>query len=212
MTNGDPHLPNAFEQLAEEASNCLLCPNMCERQAVLSKLNGSLVPKVMFIAEAPGRRGADRTRIPLVGDLSGRNFDRFLASTGLTRKDIFITNAVLCNPREGERNRRPTNPEIANCRPFLVRQIDLLAPPVVAALGAVALAALESLEPHGLTLSRDAGRAFDWYGRRLVPLYHPSPHVVNGRRPVERQIEDYRAIVDIVSSRSRSVSVRKLHN
>jgi DNA polymerase len=154
----------------------------------------------MFIAEAPGRRGGDRTRIPLTGDLSGRNFEIFLAATGLTRREIFITNAVLCNPRDGERNAKPTATEIANCSAFLARQIDLLQSPVIATLGAVALGAIAAIEPHQFSLSRDAGRVFDWYGRKLVPLYHPSPHVVNGRRPRDRQIGDYQAIAIALNS------------
>src|ERR1051326_4652051 len=94
----------AFQRLSREAARCRRCARLCDRCAVLSRQNGSLHPAVMFIAEAPGRRGADRTGIPLVGDLSGRNFDLLLAATGLTRDEIFITNAVLCNPREGDRN------------------------------------------------------------------------------------------------------------
>jgi uracil-DNA glycosylase len=185
-----------FKRLIRDAAHCRLCERMCERRAVLSEKNGSLRPRVMFIAEAPGRRGGDRTRIPLTGDLSGRNFETFLASTGLTREEIFITNAVLCNPREGERNARPSSKEISNCRRFLARQIDLLRPPVVVTLGAVALKAIEAIEPHGLELARDVGSIVGWYGRKLIPLYHPSPHVVNGRRKQSRQIEDYQAIPD----------------
>lgn len=193
MASKDQH--TAFRRLVREAAQCRRCARMCERRAVLSELNGTLQPRVMFIAEAPGRRGGDRTRIPLTGDLSGRNFDLFLAATGLTRAEVFITNAVLCNPRQGERNMRPTAAEVANCRPFLTRLIALLDPPVIATLGSVALQALAAIEAHSLALSRDVGRVCDWWGRKLVPLYHPSPHVVNGRRRPEAQLEDYRSVV-----------------
>ena len=60
----------------------------------------------MFIAEAPSRNGADRTRIRF-GDTSGRNFESLLASIKLTRDEIFITNAVLCSPRKPGANDRP---------------------------------------------------------------------------------------------------------
>jgi uracil-DNA glycosylase family 4 len=155
--------------------------------------NGHLHPKVVFIGEAPGRLGADRTRIPLVGDLSGRNFDIFLTATGLTRQEIFITNAVLCNPRQENRNLRPLASEIRNCTAFLRQQIDLLQPPIVATLGSVALQALAAIAPHTLTLSQ-VGQAYTWYNRQLIPLYHPSPHVVNGRRRVKQQLDDYAVI------------------
>src|SRR6266550_1115753 len=88
-----------FLALSAEAAACTLCPAMCERTAVLGELNGSLDVRVMFIGEAPGRKGADRTRIPFSGDQSGRNFERFLSSIDLTRTEIFITSAALCNPR-----------------------------------------------------------------------------------------------------------------
>ncbi|MEW6733699.1 MAG: uracil-DNA glycosylase [Acidobacteriota bacterium] len=187
------NLERSFQWLERKAANCRLCPRMCGRQALLSRLNGTLTPRVMFIAEAPGRRGGDRTRIPLVGDLSGRNFDLFLVAAKLTRAEIFITNAVLCNPRQGERNVRPTAAEMVNCRSFLARQIELLQPPIIATLGAIALTALAGIEPHDLTLS-NVGRVYDWYGRKLVPLYHPSPHVVNSRRRHAEQLADYRVL------------------
>src|SRR5256714_12541332 len=104
-----------FEALVAEASACRICPAMCERTAVLSKRNGSLGARVMFIGEAPGRQGGDRTRVPFSGDQSGRNFARFLDSIKLTRAAIFITNAVLCNPRKASgANRRPTAQEVSN--------------------------------------------------------------------------------------------------
>src|SRR5436190_20146521 len=106
----------AFQQLVHEAANCTRCPSMCGRSAVLSELNGSSQARVMFIGEAPGRKGADRTRVPFSGDQSGANFDRFLNSIELTRKEIFITSAALCNPRsESGANRRPAQQELANC-------------------------------------------------------------------------------------------------
>jgi uracil-DNA glycosylase len=78
-----------FTELVQEAAACRRCPDMCDRSAVLSSLNGSLRSQIMFIGEAPGRKGADRTRIPFSGDQSGQNFDRYLAAIGLSRNDIF---------------------------------------------------------------------------------------------------------------------------
>src|SRR6267142_2246522 len=86
-----------FAELAAEAAVCTRCPAMCERAAVLSERNGPVDARVMFIGEAPGRKGADRTRVPFSGDQSGQNFERFLASIPLLRDHIFITSAALCN-------------------------------------------------------------------------------------------------------------------
>src|SRR6266516_8104267 len=110
-----------FQALVSEAAACIRCPAMCERTAVLSDLNGPIDARVMFIGEAPGRKGADRTRMPFSGDQSGKNFDRFLASIGLSRAQIFITSAALCNPRsESGANRKPSRAELANCSYFLL--------------------------------------------------------------------------------------------
>jgi uracil-DNA glycosylase len=189
-----------FTSLVAEAAACRRCPELCERRAVLSEHNGNLVPSVLFIAEAPGRQGGDRTRIPLSGDQSGRNFARFLASINLTRAEIFITNAVLCNPRKPSgANRKPTNVEVSNCSEFLRRQIELLDAPVVVTLGAVSLAALKRVEYHELTLKESAGRVCEWNGRLLVPVYHPSPQVLASHRREAAQLEDYKAIARALS-------------
>ncbi len=184
-----------FDSLAEEARTCTLCPRLAGREAVLSRQNGSLAPQVLFVAEAPGRRGADRTRVPMQGDASGRNFRLLLEGIGLKREQIFITNAVLCSPRtETGANDTPTRAEVANCSAFLRRQLDLLRPPLVVSLGATALAALERLEPHGLRLAQDVGRCVIWRGTFLTPVYHPSPQVIISRRSLAQQGEDWQAI------------------
>src|SRR5215208_5840341 len=143
----------AFTQLVKEAASCTLCPAMCGRRAVLSELNGSPGARVMFIGEAPGRKGADRTRIPFSGDQSGANFDRFLDSISLRRDQIFVTSAALCNPRkESGANRKPTQKELANCSSLLRRTIEVVNPRVVVTLGAVALEALKRIQYHELNL------------------------------------------------------------
>ena len=184
-----------FETIAREAAECRLCPAMCERRAVLSHLNGEVGARVMFIGEAPGRQGGDRTRIPLFGDQSGRNFSRFIASIGLTRADIFITNAILCNPRRASgANRPPSRQEIINCSDFLRRQIETIGPRVIVTLGAVSLDALRRIEYHELSLKEAAGKVYEWGGRLLVPLYHPSPQVLASHRREDAQLRDYRAV------------------
>jgi uracil-DNA glycosylase family 4 len=194
-----------FAALTAEAAACRLCPAMCGRRAVLSERNGTLHPRVLFIGEAPGRQGGDRTRVPFSGDQSGRNFGRYLASIDLTREEIFITNAALCNPRrETGANRKPTASEVSNCSPYLRRQLEILDPPVVATLGAVSLAALRAVEYHELTLKENAGGAYEWNGRLLVPLYHPSPQVLASHRREDAQLRDYRAIARALERTGRA--------
>ena len=184
-----------FSKLEAEAATCLTCERMCERRAVLSKLNGSLTPKIMFIAEAPGRNGADRTRIPFYGDASGATFEKLLASIELRREEIFITNTVLCSPRKPSgANDKPTKPEIRNCSDFLRRTIEVINPPLIATLGAVALEALKLIAPHDFTLKKSAAQILHWQGRWLVPLYHPSPQVLITVRSLAQQMEDFQVL------------------
>lgn len=168
------------------------------RRRVLSAANGQPGARVMFIAEAPGRRGGEVTGVPLSRDASGQRFTRLLAVAGLARDEVFITNAVLCNPRSAAgTNRPPSRAELANCAGWLVRQIEVIAPAVVVTLGAVALAALGRIEPHGATLRADVGCPIPWYGRLLVPLYHPSPRA-GLARSYAQQDEDFRALGRLV--------------
>jgi uracil-DNA glycosylase len=168
---------------------------MSERVPVLSRKNGNLFPKVFFLAEAPGRMGADRTRMPFSGDKSGANFQILLDSIYLKREDIFITNSALCSPRsETGANRKPKKSEINNCADFLKRQIELINSPIIATLGTVALEALKTVEYHKYTLKEHAAQTLGWNGKILIPLYHPSPQVVITVRKMPQQIADFQVL------------------
>lgn len=189
----------SFERLCAEAGRCRLCPELLDKAPVLSLLNGTLKPRVMFIAEAPGRQGADRTRRPFAGDKSGANFQTLLDSIGLKREEIFITNSVLCSPRSvTDANRKPRRSEMKNCTSFLRRTIELIDPPVIATLGAVGLDALGLIAPHGLTLKTNAGTAGEWQGKLLLPLYHPSPQVVAAQRGLTLQLDHFQVLAGLI--------------
>lgn len=188
----------AFSRLADAARSCRACPRMEDRVRLLGPANGALHPRVCFVSEAPGRLGGDRTNIPLHGDQSGRNFERLLSEAGLNRASVFVTNAVLCNPRDAAgRNAPPASAEIRNCSPFLAATLDLLQPPYVVALGAVALRALARIEPHGATLAADVGAVIPWRSRFLIPLYHPGPRA-QLHRPYARQAEEFQKLGALV--------------
>src|SRR5918998_199786 len=190
-----------FSELIADAASCTLCPSMCGRSAVLSELNGSPEARIMFIGEAPGRKGADRTRMPFSGDQSGANLDRFLNSINLTRKQIFITSAALCNPRsESGANRKPTQKELQNCSTFLRRTIEVVNPRVIVTLGSVALEALKRIQYHELNLKESAAQVHSWNDRVLVPIYHPSPQVLASHRREAEQLRDYENIRGLCSS------------
>jgi uracil-DNA glycosylase len=189
-----------FTRLVTEALNCTRCPQMQERAAVLSHQNGPLGARIMFIGEAPGRKGADRTRIPFSGDQSGKNFDRFLASINLTRRQIFITSAALCNPRTSSgANRKPSELELANCADHLRRVLAIIDPKLVVTLGTVALSALKRISVHELNLKVAAATIQRWNGRLLVPIYHPSPQVLASHRREAQQLSDYRVVARAIA-------------
>jgi uracil-DNA glycosylase family 4 len=153
----------------------------------------------MFIGEAPGRKGADRTRVPFSGDQSGKNFERFLAAINLRRADIFITSAALCNPRsESGANRKPSRAELSNCSGWLRQTIAVVNPAVVVTLGSVALDAIKAIAPHALTLQAAAATINSWDGRVLVPVYHPSPQVLASHRREAQQLLDYQVVADAI--------------
>ena len=184
-----------FAELTADAANCTRCPAMCGRAAVLSDLNGPVDARVMFIGEAPGRKGADQTRVPFSGDQSGKNFEGFLAAASLQRSEIFITSAALCNPRGASgANRRPTTQELRNCSAFLRRTIELVNPEIIVTLGGVALEALKRLHDHPFTLRDDAAKVRQWNSRTLIPLYHPSPQVLITSRDAKQQVRDYKVV------------------
>ena len=189
-----------YKLLCTESQGCRICPGLADKIAVLSELNGNLDPKVMFIGEAPGRVGADRTRRPFYGDKSGDNFQKLLDSIGLRRQDIFITSAVMCSPRSPtDANRKPVRSEIKNCSAYLKRVLNLINPKVVATLGGVALEALSLIAYHEFRLKTHAGHTQNWNGRTILPLYHPSPQVIASQRGLDLQLRHFGVLASLIS-------------
>lgn len=185
-----------YNKIIKQAKNCLKCEAMQDTEAVIGYSNGSLHADIMYIAKAPGPRGADVTGIPLHGDVTGNNFQKLLASTRWTRSDVFITNAVLCCPtRENGTVRSPIRQEIINCRSYFSSLIDLVNPKVIVTLGKKALEAIKEIENHQLVLNRDVATFTKWNNRWVYPLYHPSPQVINtGIRTLTQQTTDFKQL------------------
>ena len=187
-----------FSDLCEAVKHCNLCDRLQGRTKVLSKANGNFFSKVLFIAEAPGRFGADRTGIPLFGDKTGDNFEILLGNIGWKRKDIFITNALLCNPRDEKgTNGTPTSKEISNCAPYLEMTIELINPDVIVSLGSIALKALKSISTHNFNLKKHVGQVVPWGDNVLFPLYHPGPRA-RVHRSYPKQTSDFIALAKFV--------------
>lgn len=185
-----------FVDLCQEVQLCRLCPRMENSARILGLSSGSLTAKVIFIGEAPGRLGADTTGIPFHGDKAGDNFESLLDFVGISREDIFVTNAVLCNPKDDAGNNgTPSAGEIANCSTFLKTQIELINPGIVVTLGTNGLKATALIASHSLTLRDHVRSSHDWFGRKLIPLYHPGQRAMI-HRSFANQRSDYQFVAD----------------
>ena len=179
-----------FSSMVSSVSRCDLCPRMCNRKKVLSVFNGNINSKVVFIAEAPGRLGAESTGIPRFGDVTGNNFETLLSNIGWDRSDIFITNAILCNPQdESGNNATPTKNEIVNCSYYLDMVIELIRPEVIVTLGTKALDALNMISPHNYTLKENVAKLVPWNGLHLFPMYHLSPRATVHRSTIQQRAD-----------------------
>ena len=180
----------------KQALRDFLAGVMPGRENALVFGEGPLHPKLMLIGEAPGEQETLMGR-PFVGK-AGKNLDHFLELAGMRREEIYISNAVKIRPTKTGKtgrisNRPPTKEEIALFRPWLLREIDLVAPQVIATLGNVPLYAVTG--DRRLTIGEAHGRVMEAgeTGRRLFALYHPASLIYNrALEPVYEQ--DVRAL------------------
>ena len=166
----------------KQALRDFLAGVMPGRENALVFGEGPLHPKLMLIGEAPDEQETLMGR-PFVGK-AGKNLDHFLELAGMRREEIYISNAVKIRPTKTGKtgrisNRPPTKEEIALFRPWLLREIDLVAPQVIATLGNVPLFAVTG--DRRLTIGEAHGRVMEAgeTGRRLFALYHPASLIYN---------------------------------
>jgi uracil-DNA glycosylase family 4 len=133
--------------------------------------------ELMLVADAPGFHD-DRLARPLVG-AAGELLADLLGSIGLERRDVYVTTLVKCRPPGTQ---SPAADEVAACRDKLERQVGLVRPSVVAALGDLATRALAG-SGHGVSQSHGQPRRAELAGRgvTLMPLYHPAAALYNAR-------------------------------
>jgi DNA polymerase len=174
----------ALESLAEEVRNFTSSPLYEFRvQNGYSSVfgEGDVQASIIFIGEAPGEREA-KTGRPFVG-ASGRFLDELLLSLGIPREKVYITNIVKDRPPE---NRDPTPQEIDLYSPFLIKQIEIISPRVIATLGRFAMdfiLKLFGMPEYGMKISQLHGKVLEAKtadGRiSVVPLFHPAVAIYN---------------------------------
>ena len=144
---------------------------MAKQATQLVAGDGNPDADIVFIGEAPGKKEDEQGK-PFVG-ASGKMLNEMLASIGLERQDIYITNIVKYRPPN---NRDPFPQEKAVFLPFLERQIEIIQPKIIVMLGRHSM---NSLLP-GLKISEVHGQPQQYNGRVYIPLYHPAAALYNG--------------------------------
>lgn len=200
--NADSKKIFKFMKLCEIARGFTPSERCKGKKCVIGLSCGNLDAKIMFVAEAPGRNGAERTGIPIYGDPTGDNFEQilFLATDGkINRKDVFITNTFLWNPINNRGlNDKPSPTEIQKGIPFLEQTIKIVQPELVIALGKTAyntLRIIGGLPISDTSLKNTIGSLHEWKDRFLSVMYHPSPRVIGTYRSLEQMGEDLRYII-----------------
>ena len=154
-----------LESIARLIGACEACSLSKTRTRVVPGV-GRLSPDVMFIGEGPGA-DEDRQGLPFVGR-AGELLTKMIAAMGYAREEVFIANVVKCRPPD---NRKPTPQEMSACMPYLRRQVELVKPKTIVALGATAVQGLFNTT-QGINSLR--GRWMTFQGIPVMPTFHPA--------------------------------------
>ncbi len=159
-------LPNSLEELEEIVKNCHLCELSKTRTKVVFG-EGNPNANLMFVGEAPGAM-EDKTGRPFVGR-AGELLTKMIENVlNLKRSDVYIANILKCRPPN---NRPPTPSEALACKPYLLKQIEIIQPKIIVALGS---SAYHYLTNDPTPISKVRGHIIDFNGIKLIPTYHPS--------------------------------------
>ncbi|MGE5236298.1 MAG: uracil-DNA glycosylase [Acidobacteriota bacterium] len=161
----DPLAASTLREVAARLVDCTRCRLAGGRKQVVFGV-GSPSARVMFVGEGPGA-DEDRLGEPFVGR-AGQLLNEMLRAMGLAREQVYIANVVKCRPPG---NRDPEPDEASTCLPFLRRQVELVDPAVIVALGRIAARYLLGTTAP---ISTYRGRWMRWEGRDLLPTYHPA--------------------------------------
>jgi uracil-DNA glycosylase family 4 len=156
----------ALRAIQEEIGDCTRCPLAYAGRHKIVFGDGSSAARLMFIGEGPGA-DEDMQGLPFVGK-AGQLLNNMITAMGLARADVYIANIVKCRPPG---NRVPEPVEANTCSQFLVRQIDVVQPEVIVALGATAAMYLLGVKQ---SLNSLRGRWHTCRGAKLAVTYHPA--------------------------------------
>lgn len=155
----------ALKAIREDIGDCTRCRLHKGRKNIVFGV-GNIDPDIMFIGEGPGA-DEDEQGEPFVGR-AGQLLNNMISAMGLKRQQVYIANVVKCRPPG---NRTPEKDECDTCGPFLLRQIEVIRPKVIVALGAVAAKYLLAINDSMANLR---GRWYEVKGAKLAVTYHPA--------------------------------------
>src|SRR5262245_3339107 len=161
----------SLQVLATEVSGCVLCGELASTRTQTVFGRGALGVDLCFVGEAPGA-DEDAKGQPFVG-AAGQLLSKIIAACGFKEDEVYICNILKCRPPG---NRAPLPNEASNCRPFLERQIDLVAPRFLCALGGCAA---QNLLNTSTSIGKLRGRFHEYRGIPVLVTYHPAyllPH------------------------------------
>ena len=156
---------NKLDEYLDSIKDCLECPlGKTRKNIVLGEGNPNA--NIVFVGEAPGKQ-EDLQGLPFVGR-SGKLLDKMLSSINLSRDDVYILNVLKCRPPD---NRDPSKMEIEKCEPYLKRQLKIIKPKLIVALGRIsAMTILRTKE----SLTNMRNQIFDYEGIDFLVTYHPA--------------------------------------
>ncbi|MFO7840607.1 MAG: uracil-DNA glycosylase [Fidelibacterota bacterium] len=185
---GDPRFPlKAFYEKIRDCQKCAL--SKTRHHLVFGA--GDPEADILFVGEAPGQQ-EDLSGIPFVGR-AGKLLDNVLAETGISRDDVFIANVLKCRPPQ---NRDPLPEEIATCETYLHRQIELIRPKIIVALGRIAA---NTLLRESNSLKSMRGRTYRYHDTDLRVTYHPAA-ILRNNNMYELLKNDLQEVVEHVNT------------
>jgi DNA polymerase len=181
---------NLLEKLEAKIISDKVCPELMASASRLVFGEGNASAELVFIGEAPGKK-EDQTGKPFIG-ASGKLLNELLASIGLKRSDIYITNIVKYRP---PLNRDPSTAEKAAFLPYLFQQLSIIGPKIVVTLGRHSM----NCFMPGRKISEIHGIPEKIKGITYLPLYHPAAALYNGSMR-QTLIDDFQKIPELISN------------
>jgi uracil-DNA glycosylase len=186
-------------KIREDLGECTRCKLHSTRHKIVFG-DGNPKAELVFVGEGPGA-DEDAQGLPFVGR-AGKLLTQMIEAMGLQRKDVYICNVVKCRPPE---NRQPEEDEVSTCLPFLLRQIDVIAPKVIVCLGAVAA---KTLLQTNRGISQFRGEWLEFHGRKLLATYHPAYLLRNppAKSEVWKDLQKVMAVLGLEVKKGKSSS------